>query len=286
MLGSGKEKGDTFANGAQSWRELSGPRRRTRLNTPQARRRRQRRWLKWLGIMAIVAVLLGLLRSSDWQFDPQPGSLQITPPSKPIERILFDTDGVLPDAWLSRTVELRPGMSMMQADIHALQQTLQAQPQVKSARVERVFPSDLRIVISERQPALRLAVASANGTRQRIVARDGSVYDGIGYPRATLKHLPFLQPYQHADGSFFPLRGIERVAELLEWGRQHAPELFSTWQVVSLEHYSGDLHLPGQVFEVGFSFFSRILFRASVDFDSQLDSLKNLLDDVQLQCKP
>jgi cell division septal protein FtsQ len=176
---------------------------------------------------------------------------------------------------------------MMQADIHSLKQALESEAQVKSASVERVFPSDLRIAIAERQPALRLAVATADGSRrQRIVARDGTVYDGIGYPQATLKNLPFVQPYQNVDGSFFPLRGIGRVAELLELVRTHNPKLFRTWQVVSLEHYSGDLKLPGQVIEVRSASVPRILFSASTDFARQLDRLTYILEYVENQGNP
>lgn len=286
MIGNGKEKGDTSANGDQSWRELAGPR-RSRVNSPQARKRRQKRWLKLLSLLAVTAVLLGGILWAGWVINQDQETIQITPPSKPIERIFFDTDGVLPDAWLGATVDLRQGMSMMQADIHGLKQALESEAQVKSASVERVFPSDLRIVIAERQPAMRLAIATADGSRrQRIVARDGTVYDGIGYPKATLKNLPFVQPYQNVDGSFFPLRGIERVAELLELVRNHEPKVFRTWQVVSLEHYSGDLKLPGQVIEVRSAIVPRILFSASTDFARQLDRLTYILEYVKNQGNP
>jgi len=286
MIGNGKEKGDTSANGDQSWRELAGPS-RSRVNSPQARKRRQKRWLKLLSMLAVAAVVLGGILWGGWLLSQQRETIQIAPPSKPIERVLFDTDGVLPDAWLGATVDLRPGMSMMQADIHGLKQALESEAQVKSASVERVFPSDLRIVIAERQPAMRLAIETADGSRrQRIVARDGTVYDGIGYPKATLKNLPFVQPYQNVDGSFFPLRGIERVSELLELVRNHEPKVFRTWQVVSLEHYSGDLKLPGQVIEVRSAIVPRILFSASADFARQLDRLTYILEYVKNQGNP
>jgi cell division septal protein FtsQ len=286
MIGNGTEKGGTSANGEQSWRELAGPR-RSRVNSPQARKRRQARWFKFLGMLALAAVVVGAIVWAGWALKNKEEQIQITPPSKPIERILFDTDGVLPDAWLSATVDLRAGMSMMEADIHALKKALESDAQVKAASVERVFPSDLRIVVSERQPALRLAVAGADGRRrQRIVARDGMVYDGIGYPKATLKNLPFVQPYQHVDGSFFPLRGIERVADLLELVRRNEPKLFRTWQVVSLQHYSGDLELPGQVIEVRSTIVPRIIFSASADYARQLDRLAYILEYVKNQGNP
>ena len=286
MIGNGKQKGGTSAGGEQSWRELAGPR-RSRVNSPQARKRRQTRWLKFFAGLIVFTVVVGGLTWAGWAWKNREEKIPMTPTSKPIERILFDTDGVLPDNWLSQTIKLRPGMSMMEADIHALKAALEADVQVKSASVERVFPSDLRIRVAERQPALRLAVAGADGRRRlRLVARDGMVYDGLGYPKATLKNLPFLQPYQHVNGSFFPMRVIEHVAELLELVRRSEPKLFRTWQVVSLEHYSGDLELPGQVIEVRSTIVPRIIFSASADYGRQLDRLAYILEYVRNQGNP
>jgi hypothetical protein len=112
------------------------------------------------------------------------------------------------------------------------------------------------------------------------------VYDGIGYPKATLKNLPFVQPYRRVDGSYFPMHGIEHVAELLELVRSSEPNLFRTWQVVSLEHYSGDLDLPGQVIEVRSTIVPRIIFSASGDYSRQLDRLAYILEYVKNQGNP
>ncbi|CAA6678786.1 Unannotated [Lentimonas sp. CC4] len=283
MIGSGKQKGGTSADGEQSWRKLAGPSRR-RVNSPPARRRRRMRWIKFfVGLIVLIAVGSGLTWSI-MAFKQHEQTLPITPSSKPIERIIFDTDGVLPDIWLSKTIKLRPGMSMMEADIYELKKTLESDAQVKSASVERVFPSDLRIRVQERLPALRLAIAGPDGKpRLRLVARDGAVYDGLGYPTATLGNLPYVQPYQHVDGSFSPMRGIESVADLLDLARRTQPKFFRTWQVVSLEHYSGDVDLPGQVIEVRSTLVPRIIFSASADYGRQLDRLAYILEYVSSQ---
>ena len=286
MIGSGKQKGGTSAAGKQSWRELAGPR-RSRVNSPQARKRRQSRWFKFLAGFVLLLVVLGGLAWVGWTFKNRQQAIPMAPTSKPIERIIFDTDGVLPDNWLSQTIKLRPGMSMMEADIHALKKSVEADVQVKSASVERVFPSDLRIRVKERVPALRLAIAGSDGKRHlRLVARDGVVYDGIGYSKTRLKNLPFVQPYRHADGSFFPMRGVESVAELLELVRSTAPRLFRTWQVVSLQHYSGALDIPGQVIEVRSTIVPRIIFGSSADYGRQLDRLTYILEYVRNQGNP
>lgn len=286
MFGSGKDKGSTAASGEQSWRELAGSGKR-RINSPQARKRRQEKWLKILLALALVIAVVGGIVWSVIAFKNREKDIEIATPSKPIERILFDTDGVLPDAWLGSVIKLKPGMSMMEADIHGLQTQLESHGQVKSASVMRVFPSDLRIVLKERSPALRLAAAGPDGKpKLKIVARDGTVFEGVGYPKAMLQNLPYVQPYRSPEGKYLPMRGIEYVAQLLDYARENNPRLYGTWQVVSLEHFSGDLELPGQIIEIRSTWVPRIIFSASADFEQQLDRLNYILKYVQDRGNP
>lgn len=286
MIGGGKDKGGTSASGSQSWRELAGSGKK-RVKSPQARKRRRQKILKITGAFLFVAAVIGGLTYGIVTLMNREEAIQMSPPSKPIERILFDTDGVLPDKWLGTVIQVHPGMTMMEADIHALKAQFEAQGQVKSAAVTRVFPSDLKISIEERNPSMRLAIAGEGDTKElKLVARDGTVYKGLGYPKAMLQNLPFVQPYRNPEGKYFPMRGIERVAELLDYARQNSPQLYGTWQVVSLEHYSGDLDLPGQIIEVRSSWVPRIIFGANVDYGQQLDRLNYILGYVQKRGNP
>ena len=286
MIGSGKDKGGTAASGEQSWRELAGPRKK-RINSPQARRRRQQKALKVLGILLLLVAIVSAISWGVVSLMHREEKIQITTPSKPIERILFDTDGVLPNQWLSAVMKYQPGMTMMDADIHTLKLELEAQGQVKSASVARVFPSDLKITIEEHTPSLRIAAVGANGEQElKLVARDGTVYEGVGYPKAMLRNLPYVQPYRSPEGKYLPMRGIERVADLMDYSRQNSPKLYATWQVVSLEHYSGDLELPGQIIEVRSSWVPRIIFSAGGDFGQQMDRLNYILSYVQERGNP
>lgn len=286
MIGGGRHKGSTAADGGQSWRQLQG-RKKSRISSRQAQRRRTLRFGRFAGILLVLVALgLGVWRMADF-LGSREGRLPVAPPSHPVERVYFQTDGVLPDSWVAEMTGLRPGVTVMAADIHALRDRLQAEGQVKTAAVERVFPDGLRIRVTEHEPVLRLVIEDSGGRRvQRIVARDGTVYTGRGYPRQTLGGLPFLQPYRHPDGRYLPLRGIERVAELLELARQRDPRGFGGWRVVSLEHYSGVPDFPGEVIEVRSTRVPRLLFGASADFAVQLDRLDHILGYLGQQGNP
>ena len=189
--------------------------------------------------------------------------------------------------WLSSRIEIGRGTEMMEVDIHAIKAELEAHPQVVSASVERVFPSALKVTVREHIPVFRIAVLGADDQpRVRIVSRAGTVYEGVGYAESMLESLPFVQPYQHPDGSYQPMRGIDRVADLLAVAREKQPRFYRTWKVVSLEHYSGDEMMPGEVIEVKGAIVERIIFGASADFGQQMDRLKVVLDYVRARGNP
>lgn len=275
MLGHDRQKGDTSAHGAQSWRDLAGPR-QTRVNSRVSRKRRWLPLIRRLGGLLLLLVIAGGLFRLVQMLDQGTREVVIV---NPIEAIRFYTDGVLTEDWLDETLDLKIGTPIMDVDIFALKEQLEESVQVKSASVERSFPSDLQIEIIERKPAMRLLTVDPDGKRRlRLVARDGVVYQGTGYSISALKQLPYLQPYQRRDGAYFPLEGIERVVELLDIASSKQPKLFNTWQVVSLQHYDGRTSLPGQVIEIRSSMIAKIVFSASKDFTLQMDRLTYILN--------
>ena len=278
MIGRNRQKSDTSVEGSQSWRELTGPR-RSRVNSSASRRRRWMPWIKLLGVLLLLLLIAGGIFQLLQIQDRNTQNTVVAVTASPVERIEFYTNGVLTERWLEDTIGLQIGMPIMEIDIFALKTRLERNSQVKSASVERVFPSGLRIDITEREPVMRLLTVDSNGKRSlRLVARDGIVYRGIDYSITALKQLPYLQPYQHADGSYLPLRGMEPVVKLLDLTRSVQPKLFNTWQVVSLQYYNGRTGLPGQVIEVRSTIVPKIVFGVSKDAALQLDRLAYILN--------
>ena len=282
-----RNKGVDSAYGTQSWRELAGGGKKRRMVSAEARKRKTRRVLRGV---AVLIVLVGIGAIGLWFFtraSDEQASMQLAAPSRPVERIVFRTNGVLPDEWLGSVLDLQPGVTMMEADIHQLKRRIEAQGQVKSASVERRFPGDLVVEVVEHVPVFRLAVANRSGERRiRVVSRDGSVYDGLGYPESATARLPFLDPYRPKRGSILPLSGIDRVAALVELARHNYPQLFRTWRVVSLRNYSGDPEMPGEIIEIRSSQVPTIIFSAGKDFSRQLDRLAYILSYVRNRGNP
>ena len=287
MIGDSKNKGSTSAGENQTWRGLDGGSKRTRINSSQSRKRRQIQAFKLLGVFLVAVLFISAVVWAIVALYEREEPIQITTPSKPVEKILFDTNGVLPASWLGTVVELRRDTAMMEIDIHTMKQQLEAHGQVKSASIERQFPNALKIDINEHEPVLRMLVMGANEQAGvRIISREGTIYKGIGYPRATLDKLPFVLPYQHPEGGISPMRGIGQVAELLEETRHTQSNFYKTWKLGSLKHYSGNPELPGQVIEVRSSKLPRIIFGFNTSFAQQLDRLAVILNYVQSRGNP
>ena len=141
MIGGSKNKGSTSAGENQTWRGLDGGSKRTRINSSQSRKRRQVQALKLLGAFLICILLISAVVWAIVALNERGETIQITTPSKPVKKILFNTNGVLPASWLGTVVVLRRDTAMMEIDIHALKQQLEAHGQVKSASIERQFPT-------------------------------------------------------------------------------------------------------------------------------------------------
>lgn len=281
MRGS-KHKGSTSAIGKQSWHTLSCLPKSNRVESIQAAKRRRAQifklsWVLIVLIFSIAGTIWGIFALKNRE-----GAILITTPSKPIEQIIFRTDGVLPNSWLSSVIKIRRNTNMMEVDIHDIKRQLEAQKQVKFAEVEREFPSTLKISVKEQLPIMRMKIKGLNKeTVLRIISKDGTIYKGIGYLEKTLNKLPYLKPYQRHKGGFEPLLGIDKVSELLELARRTQPNFYSTWEEVSLQNYSGNPDMPGEVIEVRAKNVPRIIFGMNIDFALQLDRSKVILEYIQ-----
>ena len=287
MIGGSKNKGSTSAGENQTWRGLDEGSKRTRVNSSQSRKRRQVQALKLLAASLVGVLFISGVVWAIVAFNGREEPIQITTPSKPVKKVLFDTNGVLPPSWLGTVVKLRRDTAMMEIDIHSMKQQLEAHGQVKSASIERQFPNALKIHLKEHEPILRMRVMGANEQAGvRIISREGTIYKGVSYPKATLNKLPFVLPYQHPEGGISPMRGIDQVADLLEETRRTQSNFYKTWKLVSLKHYSGNPELPGQVIEVRTSMVPRIIFGFNTSFAQQLDRLAVILNYVQSRGNP
>ena len=207
--------------------------------------------------------------------------IDVTGVGASVKQVIFKTDGVLTDRWFGNWFGPMRSRSLMQLDISRIREELEAESQVDQARVRREFPRSLVVEIKEKQPVLVLRLRAKNkGFQDWMVADDGSLYLGTGYPTASLSLLPSLSidprllRLNSVGEGYCKLDGIPRVAPLLALARRDYPGLYRDWQVVSYER--PDQSDPGAHVLVRSGKVRSIRF-ASTNYKAQMQRLKYLL---------
>ncbi|MGA2053145.1 MAG: FtsQ-type POTRA domain-containing protein [Opitutales bacterium] len=269
-------------SGLRTWQQI-GQRAAGRSLSPVARRKRI---IRALGVMVTLAMavavgLLGAWGYKLYRHDPQ--HLRAADSDARLQRVDFQSDGVLTEDWARAQLGVKNGDLLPQYDLFALQKHLLATAQVREAFVERVLPDTLRIRVSERRPLLRLAVDDgAGGYKPYLVARDGTVYEGNLYPDSLLHSLQWLagaKLHRLPNGGLTPIPGLEPVGNLLTQAKAGVPELAAQWQVVDLSGYDPRPQAPLSLIKVRSSNLGELVFLAG-DFHRQLDRLALIAQDL------
>lgn len=239
---------------------------------------------RWRRIVAGLRVgfVLALIVALGWGAWLLAGTLQAkrermpasarTVPLRPPQLL---TDGVHTTEWLRQTLALPENVTLMELDLEALRERLLADGQVLTARLTRNFPDKLIVQITERLPVARIMAEWVGRRLPLLVARDGVIFPGEGYPADLIATLPWLDGLslsRRADG-FAPVAGMESVAELLTRGRLEAEHLYRGWNVVSLARLEADREI-----EVRTRGGATIIFSATTDFFPQLAKLNYIWD--------
>lgn len=199
----------------------------------------------------------------------------------PVKEVVLTTDGVLDRKWLVRTLAIPKNATLMELDLYRLRERLMASGQVRSATLTRNFPATLSVSLSEQWPMARVkAQWGTEEPRMLLVARDGTVYEGVGFDEAMVATLPWLDgvKLERQGERFAPVAGMETVADLLGKAKLEAEHLYRTWKVVSLARLQTDREI-----EVRANGVARVIFGTNEDFFRQLARLDSLLDAARAQ---
>lgn len=216
-----------------------------------------------------------------WSAEPKKMAAAIN--TAPLKTIDVLTDGVLDRAWVTRTLALPNKVTLIELDLHPLQQRLLESGQVRSAVISKSFPATLTVKLAERSPVARLKGQIRDQDPQEfVVSRDGAVFAGVGYESEIRNSLPWLAGVKLVSQGkgFRPIEDMETVADLLAKARNEAPQLYQTWQVVDLSHLASD----GEIV-VSSTDIAKIVFSKNLDFFVQLARLDYARDQSGLRMK-
>jgi len=253
--------------------------------TPRAMsaRGRRRRQLAWLKVVALVS----LTGAAGWgiyemvhTWENDRAALASAVKSEPVKDIVVITDGVLGKDWAARLLALPRDTTLMALDLAALREKLIAVGQVRVAVLTRNFPDILEITLQERTPVARIQVEDRLEKKQLLVAKDGVVYEGVGYDKSLLATLPWLADFRLRrtdDGKgYAPIDGMKQVSELLTTAQLQAPHLYREWLFVSLARLAAHDEITVKAQDI-----PEIVFSAKQDFFRQIAQLDMIIDETK-----
>jgi len=207
--------------------------------------------------------------------DPQrmPAAAKAVPLRAP--ELTTGRDGVLDDAWLARTLELPPRVSLVELDLQQLSAKVLADRQVLTVSMRKVFPDRLEVQITERLPVARVRVELGGRPRDLMVARDGVAFFGTGLDPIMVRSLPWLEGFtlDQEGAAFAPIPHMAEVARLLAEAQFSAPHQYYQWHSVSLARMELDREL-----EVTLTTGTRARFSATGNIFLQLAYLDAILE--------
>ncbi|MCC5835156.1 MAG: FtsQ-type POTRA domain-containing protein [Opitutales bacterium] len=274
------KKNSRNPSNARSWRDLQTNNRRFK-DTDAAR---ERRWALLFRATGACLVLLAFcvvgLGGYYWIQQLDEPVVRSADAGHRVEQLDWESNGVLQRDWFYRNFPEVASSSMARIDVHQLKERLEHHGQIIEAHVTLRFPRTLKIELSEREPVLRARVRGENNQPKTVlIARDGTVYEGDGYPRSTLQRLPGVTgvSLRHDGRRYLPLDDIAPVAALLDKARDTMPGIYRNWAVVSLASYEASRERPLRLIEVVDRSGGRIVF-APGQYDEQLGRLQRILN--------
>ena len=269
------------SNSDRSWRNLVSDKRRRPMSSVAWRR-------SFLGVgkVLLIITLLGGSGYGIWlvreHFQRNPGPVDLTGPTLPVDSVKYATDGVLCLNSIKLMLKMPENATLMDLELKDIRSKLERDPQIAFARVRRRFPSTLQVEITEHKPLYRLFIRAKKGIPEMwLVSGTGVIYKGKDFRNATLSALPYLNPDpgllkkdERNDYQRIPV--LEKVSPLLEIARSDFPELYREWKVVSFLRPDADESDPGAHILIESKGVKEMRF-APRNYRAQLRRLKYLL---------
>jgi hypothetical protein len=233
-----------------------------------------------MAILLLAAIVVGILGIRYFFTVSRTGQVSGVPMKV---ELAFKSDGVLSEQWFTSQYGDVLRENVRQIDVGVIKDQIEASGQVTTAAVAVVLPSKLTVTVNERKPVLRVRVRDDDGqSLVLLLARDGTLYRGFGYPADTLRGLPGATGLKiRRDGSgYMPVEGIESVAYLLEYAKETLPAVSRHWRVVDLSDWNTEDGYRPSLVRIKSTHIEEIVF--SVDnIEEQIGRLAGILEHSQ-----
>jgi cell division septal protein FtsQ len=263
-----------------SWRDIQQGNRRGKPSLAARRRRLVLLFRGALGLLLVTAIgvgILGLVYFFNQTSEDSPRLFETR------NDLVFKSDGVLGAAWFRQHFDEVLKADVRQLDVSSLKDALERHGQVATATVTVRLPSTLSVLLTEREPIMRIRLRGEDGQPQvLLVARDGTLYPGTDYPAETLRRLPGLAGLrvQKSGMGYQPIGDIGSVARLLEHAKKALPSVYRHWKVVDLSDWDPEQDYRPSLVRIQSAHIEEIVF-STEGIEEQVERLASILEHTQ-----
>jgi len=258
------------------WRELNRSSASSRARRkPVSWRARLRTLWTWTKRLAAACALVGLGYAAYYAFERFSFGDLIEGSGEPIKRIEMKTDGAISGAWLNSYLKIPRGSKLSEVNIFEVKRALDMLTQIRSSKVERVYPDVLRITISEHKPAAKIVLKIDYENRLYAVSPEGVFFRPTNIPAETLDSLKFitgLNP-RFEGGKPANYENMPALVEFLDAAQKRMPAEYAKWKSVDVSQ-AESITLP--LFTVEYESSVKCVFKKG-DYRRQFDRLEYIL---------
>lgn len=156
--------------------------------------------------------------------------------SELIRHIELKTDGAISGKWLNEYLKIKRGTKLSDVNIFAVKQSLDALTQIKSSKVERIYPDILRITVSEYKPIAKILLKIDYENRIYLMNRDGIFFSPVCIAPEKIDSLKFIEGMKISfDGKTpAPYAKAKKIEEFFNAARAQMPREFENWNSVDV----------------------------------------------------
>lgn len=269
----------------KTWRAIRQPS-FTRSATPLGWAKQLKKFLKlsFYGLGVILLVASVLFWKMGFAGLSSPFKHANLAKGKVLTQLVFKTNGFLSESYVRRQLALPADIGLLELDLQAMKQGLEALPQVKSVSLEKELPDKLILSLTEYQPLARLAIRTKDKkTKILFLAEEGHIFEPAYLPKS-LQKLPWLEGISlhaqpNASMGFEPLLELASLEPLLSYARQYKPKLYAQFKKINCQQLDKRFDAPWSCIHIHTSQWGEWVF-ATHDYPKQLERLELILNEL------
>lgn len=258
------------------WRDLKkGSAKKATHRKPISWRARFRSLWVWSKRILFVAIICGLAYFAYYAYQNIYFNDLFASDSKPISRIELKTDGKISGAWLNSYLKIKAGTKLADVNIFEIKQMLEMLSQIKSSRVERIYPDILRITISEHKPFAKVLLKVDYQNRIYALSADGYFFSPISIDDEELEELKYIEGIKIVFDGNVPARykSMPKLVEFLNAVKARVSEQYENWLSIDVSEIDS-ITLP--IITARTKDGTKYIFKTS-EYSRQLDRFEYIL---------